>query len=289
MAKIVRTISHDASVVATAIDATDIVAEIEKIHKTSAVVTAALGRLLTMGLLMGTMSKGENDKLTLQIIGDGPLGSMLVVADSIGNVKGYVSKPLAEAEKKANGKLNVSGIIGNGELRVIKDIGLGEPYVGTVPLQTGEIAEDFAYYFAISEQIPTVVALGVLVDKNGSVKKAGGYILQALPDTPDQILELIEKRIAESSSITDMLESGKTLEEIATYISDDLNTYEVEEREVNWNCDCSRERMERALFSMNKKDIEELAEDEETEVSCHFCNSSYIFSKEEIQNLISNK
>ena len=260
-----------------------------KIHKLNPTPTAALGRLLTMGLLMGTMSKGEKDKLTLQIIGDGPLGSILVVADAKGNVKGYVSTPLAEAEKKENGKLNVSGIIGNGELRVIKDLGLGEPYVGSVPLQTGEIAEDFAYYYAISEQIPTAVALGVLVNKDGSVKKAGGYIIQALPDTPEQILELIEKRIAESTSITDMLEAGKSLEEIATYISDDLNTYEVEEIEVNWNCDCSRERMERALFSMSKKDIEELAEDEETEVSCHFCNSTYVFSKEEIQKLINEK
>ena len=289
MGTLKKFMAHADMVKISCVDTTDVVENARKIHKLNPTPTAALGRLLTMGLLMGTMSKGEKDKLTLQIIGDGPLGSMLVVADSVGNVKGYVSKPLAEAEKKDNGKLNVSGIIGNGELRVIKDIGLGEPYVGTVPLQTGEIAEDFAYYFAISEQIPTVVALGVLVDKNGSVKKAGGYILQALPDTPDQILELIENRIAQSGSVTDMLEEGKTLEEIATYISDDLNTYEVEEREVNWNCDCSRERMERALFSMNKKDIEELTEDEETEVSCHFCNSSYVFSKEEIQNLINNK
>ena len=180
----------------------------------------------------------------------------------------------------------MSGIIGNGELRVIKDIGVGEPYVGTVPLQTGEIAEDFTYYYAISEQIPTAIALGVLVNKDGSVRKAGGYIIQALPDTPEQILMLIENRIAESTSITDMLESEKSLEEIATYISDDLNTYEVEEREVNWKCDCSKERMQRAICSMGKKDIEELAEDEQTEVVCHFCNSKYVFAKEEIKALI---
>ena len=289
MGTLKKFMAHADMVKISCVDTTDVVENARKIHKLNPTPTAALGRLLTMGLLMGTMSKGEKDKLTLQIIGDGPLGSMLVVADSKGNVKGYVSKPLAEAEKKENGKLNVSGIIGNGELRVIKDLGLGEPYVGSVPLQTAEIAEDFAYYYAISEQIPTAVALGVLVNKDGTVNKAGGYIIQALPDTPEQILELIEKRIAESSSITDMLEGGKTLEEIATYISDDLNTYEVEECEVNWNCDCSRERMERALFSMSKKDIEELAEDEETEVSCHFCNSRFVFSKDEIQNLINNK
>ncbi len=289
MGTLKKFMAHADMIKISCVDTTDVVENARKIHKLNPTPTAALGRLLTMGLLMGTMTKSEEDKLTLQILGDGPLGSMLVVADSVGNVKGYVSKPLAEAEKKENGKLNVSGIIGNGELRVIKDIGLGEPYVGSVPLQTGEIAEDFAYYFAISEQIPTAVALGVLVNKDGSVKKAGGYILQALPDTPDQILELIENRIAQSSSITDMLESGKSLEEIATYISDDLNTYEVEEMKVNWKCDCSRERMERAIFSMSKKDIEELAEDEQTEVSCHFCNSKYLFSKEEIQKLVNQK
>lgn len=289
MGTLKKFMAHADMVKISCVDTTDVVENARKIHKLNPTPTAALGRLLTMGLLMGTMTKSEEDRLTLQILGDGPLGSMLVVADPLGNVKGYVSKPLAEAEKKENGKLNVSGIIGNGELRVIKDIGLGEPYIGSVPLQTGEIAEDFAYYFAISEQIPTAVALGVLVNKDGSVKKAGGYILQTLPDTPEQILEIIENRIAESNSITDMLESGKSLEEIATYISDDLNTYEVEEMDVNWKCDCSRERMERAIFSMNKKDIEELAEDEQTEVSCHFCNSKYLFSKEEIQRLVNEK
>lgn len=286
MGKLKKFMAHVDMVKISCVDTTDIVENARKIHKLNPTPTAALGRVLTMGTLMGAMSKGEKDKLTLQIIGDGNLGSILVTADSLGNVKGYVSNPLAEADKKENGKLNVSGIIGNGELRVIKDIGVGEPYVGTVPLQTGEIAEDFTYYYAISEQIPTAIALGVLVNKDGSVRKAGGYIIQALPDTPEQILMLIENRIAESTSITDMLESEKSLEEIATYISDDLNTYEVEEREVNWKCDCSKERMQRAICSMGKKDIEELAEDEQTEVVCHFCNSKYVFAKEEIKALI---
>ena len=205
-------------------------------------------------------------------------------------MRGTIDNPQATLPLRADGKLDVGGCVGkNGRITVIKSMGLKDPYSGRSQIVTGEIAEDFAYYYAISEQTPTAVALGVLVNKDGSVKKAGGYIIQALPDTPEQILELIENRIAESSSITDMLENGKSLEEIATYISDDLNTYEVEEREVNWNCDCSRERMERALFSMSKKDIEELAEDEETEVSCHFCNSTYVFSKDEIQQLINNK
>lgn len=289
MGNLKKFMAHVDMVKISCVDTTDIVENARKIHKLNPTPTAALGRVLTMATLMGTMSKGEKDKLTLQIIGDGNLGSILVTADSLGNVKGYVSNPLAEADKKENGKLNVSGIIGNGELRVIKDIGIGEPYIGSVPLQTGEIAEDFTYYYAVSEQIPTAIALGVLVNKDGSVKKAGGYIIQALPDTPEQILMLIENRIAESTSITDMLEAEKSLEEIATYISDDLNTYEVETREVNWKCDCSKERMQRAICSMGKDDIEELAEDEQTEVVCHFCNSKYVFSKKEIQAMISNE
>lgn len=279
--------AHADMVKISCVDSTDIVEEARKIHKLNPTPTAALGRVLTMGVLMGTMSKNETDKLTLQIIGDGNLGSILVSADSNGNVKGYVSNPMAEAELKDNGKLNVSEIIGKGELRVIKNIGLGEPYVGTVPLQTSEIAEDFTYYYAVSEQIPTAIALGVLVNKDGSVKKAGGYIIQALPDTPEQILMLIEKRIVESETITTMLENEKTLKEIATYISDDLNTYEVEEKETTWKCDCSKERMEKAIYSMNRKDSEELLDDEVTEVQCHFCNKKYTFSKEEISNMIS--
>lgn len=289
MGKLKKFMAHADMVKISCVDTTDIVENARKIHNLNPTPIAALGRVLTMGSLMGAMSKGEDDKITLQIIGDGSLGSILVTADSNGNVKGYVSHPLAEAEKKENGKLNVSGIVGKGELRVIKDLGIGEPYVGTVPLQTGEIAEDFAYYYAVSEQIPTAIALGVLVNKNGSVKKAGGYIIQALPDTPDQILMLIENRIAESMSITELLESEKSLEEIATYISDDLNTYEVEERKVEWKCECSKERMKRAICSMSKDDILELAEDEKTEVVCHFCNSKYEFTKNEINEIVESK
>lgn len=193
---------------------------------------------------------------------------------------------MAEAPLKPNGKLNVSAIIGKGQLNVIKDIGLKEPYVGNVPLQTGEIAEDFAYYYAMSEQTASAVALGVLVEKDGSVKKAGGYVLQIMPDTPDEIISLIEQRLKESKSITQMLEEGMTLEEIAKYISDDLATHEVEELHPKYKCDCSRERMEKALISIGRKDIMELAEDEETELTCQFCNKKYKFSKEEILNLI---
>lgn len=267
-------------------DTTDIVEEARKVHGLNPTPTAALGRVLTMGALMGTMMKNETDRLTLQIIGDGPLGSILVSAKSNGDVKGYVSNPMAEAEVKPNGKLNVSAIVGKGELRIIRNIGIGEPYVGTVPLQTGEIAEDFAYYFATSEQIPTVVSLGVLVNKDGTVKRAGGYIIQALPDTPEEILVLIEKRVKESKSITEMLESGMSLDEIATYVSDDLNTFLVEDIKVQWKCDCSKERMEKAIISLGKKEIEELAKDENVETVCHFCNKKYNFTKKEILKLV---
>mgnify|MGYP004520793283 FL=1 len=286
MGTLKKFLAHADMVRVSCVDTTDVVEEARKLHKLNPTPTAALGRLLTMGTLMGTMMKNNTDKLTLQVLGDGPIGSMLVTAKSNGNVKGYVSNPLAEAELKSNGKLNVSAVVGKGDLRIIRDIGVGEPYVGTVPLQTGEIAEDFAYYFATSEQIPTVVALGVLVNKDGSVKRAGGYIIQALPDTPEEILVLMEKRVSESKSITEMLESGMSLEEIATYITDDLNTFLVEDMKVQWKCDCSKERMEEAIASLGKSEIEELAKDENVEVVCHFCNSKYNFSKEDILKLI---
>lgn len=286
MDRLVKFMSHVDMVKISVVETTDLVEEARKIHNTNPTPTAALGRTLTMAVLMGTMMKNETDRLTIQIRGNGPAGQILVSANNKGEVKGYIANPLAEAELKENGKLNVSGIIGKGELNVIKDVGLKEPYIGNVPLQTGEIAEDFAYYYLMSEQIPSAVALGVLVDKDGSVKKAGGYVIQILPDTPEQIIKLIEDRINKSKSITEMLESGMTLEEIAKYISDDLNTYVVEEIEPKYKCDCSRERMEKALISIGKKDIMELAEDEETQIECHFCNKKYKFTKEEILELI---
>lgn len=286
MDKLKKFMSHVDMVKISCVETTELVEEARKIHQTNPTPTAALGRTLTMAVLMGTMMKNETDKLTIQILGDGPAGQILAVCNKNGEVKGCIANPMAEAPLKPNGKLNVSAIVGKGQLNVIKDIGLKEPYVGNVPLQTGEIAEDFAYYYAMSEQTASAVALGVLVEKDGSVKKAGGYVLQIMPDTPDEIISLIEQRLKESKSITQMLEEGMTLEEIAKYISDDLATYEVEELHPKYKCDCSRERMEKALISIGKKDIMELAEDEETELTCQFCNKKYKFSKEEILNLI---
>lgn len=286
MDKLKKFMAHVDMVKISCVETTEVVEEARKIHQTNPTPTAALGRTLTMAVLMGTMMKNETDKLTIQILGDGPAGQILAVCNKNGEVKGCIANPMAEAPLKPNGKLNVSAIIGKGQLNVIKDIGLKEPYVGNVPLQTGEIAEDFAYYYAMSEQTASAVALGVLVEKDGSVKKAGGYVLQIMPDTPDEIISLIEQRLKESKSITQMLEEGMTLEEIAKYISDDLATYEVEELHPKYKCDCSRERMEKALISIGRKDIMELAEDEETELTCQFCNKKYKFSKEEILNLI---
>lgn len=286
MDKLKKFMAHVDMVKISCVETTGLVEEARKIHQTNPTPTAALGRTLTMAVLMGTMMKNEADKLTIQILGDGPAGQIIAVSNKNGEVKGCIANPMAEAPLKPNGKLNVSAIIGKGQLNVIKDIGLKEPYVGNVPLQTGEIAEDFAYYYAMSEQTASAVALGVLVEKDGSVKKAGGYVLQIMPDTPDEIISLIEQRLKESKSITQMLEEGMTLEEIAKYISDDLATYEVEELHPKYKCDCSRERMEKALISIGRKDIMELAEDEETELTCQFCNKKYKFSKEEILNLI---
>ncbi|MBQ9313918.1 MAG: Hsp33 family molecular chaperone HslO [Clostridia bacterium] len=283
--RLVKFLSHVDMVKIMCVETTNLVEEARKIHNLNPTPTAALGRTLTMATMMGAMQKEEDGKITIQIIGNGPLGKIIVSANNRSEVKGCVDNPLAEAPLNEKGKLNVSAIVGQGQLNVIKDIGLKEPYVGNVPLQTGEIAEDFAYYYAVSEQIPTAVALGVLVNQDGSVKKAGGYIIQATPDTPEEILKLIENRIAESDSMTQMLEKGMTLEEIAIYISDDLNTYAVEECTPIYQCDCSKERMERALLCLSKNDIMDLANDDVTEICCHFCNKKYQFSKAEMLKL----
>ncbi|MBQ9266998.1 MAG: Hsp33 family molecular chaperone HslO [Clostridia bacterium] len=286
--KLIKFLSHVDMVKIAVIDSTELVEKARKLHGLNPTPTAALGRLLTMAALMGAGLKNEEDKLTLQILGDGPVGSILAVSGFGAKVKGYLSEPLAEAESTHEGKLNVGAIVGKGDLRVIKDIGLKDPYIGVVPLQTGEIAEDFAYYFAYSEQIPSAVALGVLVNQDGSVKKAGGYLLQIMPDTPEQIIKLIEDRLASSKSITQMLEDNMSLEEIATYISDDLNTRAVEELVPEYKCDCSRERMEKALISLGKTELENLLQDEKTELQCHFCNKKYVFTRSEIEKIMEN-
>ena len=287
MAKIVRTISHDASVVATAIDATDIVAEIEKIHKTSAVVTAALGRLTIAASLIGNGLKGANDSVTIRIDGGGATGCLIAVSDSHGNVKSYVNNPIVEIPLNKYGKLDVAGAVGKeGRLSIVKDLGLKEPYVGQVPIVSGEIAEDIANYFAVSEQIPTVCGLGVLVNPDLTVKAAGGYLIQLLPFADESCIDKLEANVNTLQPVTSMLDSGMNAEDIAKRVLEGLEPDLLDEFEVFYKCDCNKSRVEKALISLGKEELTQMAQEEEQiEVCCHFCDKKYIFTKDEIIQL----
>ncbi len=287
MAKIVRTISKDASVVASAIDALDIVSEIERIHRTSAVVTAALGRLSIAASLIGNGLKGENNSVTVRMNGGGATGILIAVADSMGNVKSYVGNPIVELPLNKYGKLDVSGAVGkDGTLSVVKDLGLKEPYVGQVPIVSGEIAEDIASYFAVSEQIPTVCGLGVLVNPDLTVKAAGGYLIQLLPFADESCIDILEANVNKLPPVTSMLDSGMSAEDIAKSVLDGLEPEVMDSFEVNYKCDCSKERVERALVSLGREELVKMAEEQDsTEVCCHFCDKKYVFSKDEIRAL----
>lgn len=287
MGRIVRTISKDASVVCSAIEGTDIVSQIEKIHKTSAVVTAAMGRLAMGTSLIGFGLKDKDDSVTVRINGGGPIGSLTAVSDSMGNVKCCCDETVVELPLKPNGKLDVGAAVGvNGTICVVKDLGLKEPYVGQTELVSGEIAEDITNYFAVSEQTPTVCALGVLVNPDLTVKSAGGFIIQLLPFAPDECIDIIERNISEMSSVTNLLEAGHTAESIAMAALEGLEPNVLDDFEVNYHCGCSRERTLKILASLGKKDIAELSEDEMTEVKCHFCGETYKFSRQELLPLI---
>lgn len=282
-----RAISADGSVVASAIDATEMVACIEAYHKPSAVVTAALGRLAIGASLMGYGLKNADDALTIRVDGDGPIGAMVAVADSRGNVKCCADRYIAELPLNAAGKLDVGGAVGKGTLSVIKDMGLKEPYVGTIPLISGEIAEDIANYFAVSEQIPTVLSLGVLVAPDLTVKHAGGYLIQLLPFADESCIPILEKNVAEMPSVTQMLSDGMTAEDIVLRCLAGLEPNLLDEAEVDYHCDCSRERTSRILISIGREDLQELADSgENIEVCCHFCNEKYVFTPEEILGMI---
>jgi len=287
MAKIIKAISSDASVAVSAVDATDIANEIEKIHKTSAVITAAAGRLSIAASLIGSGLKGEGDSLTLRINGRGPAGTIMAVSDSRGNVKTYVENPVVELPLNKYGKLDVGGAVGrDGMLSVIKDMGLKEPYVGQVPIVSGEIAEDIANYYATSEQTPTVCGLGVLVNPDLTVKAAGGYLIHVLPFAPESVIDILEKNINSLPSVTEMLSSGMSGEDIALKTLEGLNPSIIGSMDVAYVCDCSRERVERALISMGREELLSMADEQEiTEVSCHFCNKKYHFTSEEIKEL----
>lgn len=287
MSRIVRTISKDASVVCSAIDGMDIVSRIEQIHKSSAVVTAALGRLAMGTSLLGFGLKDKDDTITLRIDGNGPAGLLVCVSDSYGNVRAYVQNPVVEIPLNDVGKLDVRGAVGTeGTISVIKDMGLKEPYCGQVPLVSGEIAEDITNYLATSEQVPSVCALGVLVNPDLTVKCAGGFLIQLLPFAPESAIEQIEKNIKDMNSVTKMIEDGMSTEEIALKALEGLEPNVLDDFEVNYKCTCSRERTENVLSSLGKQQLEELAEDGGTEVKCNFCEKSYKFTKDEILSLI---
>ena len=290
MGKLIRCITSDGSVAAMAIDSTDIVAAAEQIHVTSAVITAALGRLLTAASLMGSMLKGSDDSITLKINGGGPSGSIVAVSDSKGNVRGYAQEPIVEIPLNKYGKLDVGGAIGkNGYLFVMKDLGLKEPYIGQTPIVSGEIAEDITNYYAVSEQIPTVCALGVLVNPDLTVKVAGGYLIQLLPMADDSTITKLENNIKEIDSVTSMLDTGMTPFEILKRVMDGFDLEILDEETVSYKCNCTRDRVQKALLSVGYDDLIKMAEEDDiTELSCHFCNKKYHFTSDEVRKLAEN-
>ena len=288
MGRIVRALSEDGSVLCSAIDTTDIVNELHRLHQTTPVVTAALGRMCTAGSIMGAMLKYEGDTLTLRINGGGPIGTMTVVSDYRGNVKCCAGDVQVMLPTKENGALNVTGCVGTeGFLTVVKDMGLKEPYVGQIPLVTGGIAEDITAYYNVSEQIPTVCALGIVFNEDATVKAAGGYMVQLVPPVMDSAIDVIEKNLNSMDSITAMLDRGMNSAEVAVNALKGLGGEVLDEWDAAYCCDCSRERTERVLISMGREEIERLAaEQEDTEVCCHFCNKKYHFSANEMLNLL---
>ena len=265
----------------------DIVETARSIHNTSPVATAALGRLLTAGALMGAQCKNESDVLTLQIQCNGPIGGLTVTADAHSRVKGYVNNPNVILHANDKGKLDVAKALDLGVLSVIKDIGLKEPYVGQTQLVSGEIAEDLTYYFATSEQIPTSVALGVLMEKDNTVKQAGGFIIQLMPFASDELIDVLEKRLNEFSSITSLLDEGKTPLDIIKDVFEGYDVVVTDELPAEWHCNCSKERYYNAVLSLGKKEIASLLEEgEPIEVNCQFCNSHYKFSPDELKEML---
>ena len=283
---IVRAAAAGAQIRAFAATTRNLVEEARAAHNTSPVMTAALGRLLTAGAMMGIMLKGEKDLLTLQIRGEGPGKGLTVTADSRGMVKGYplVADVILPANSK--GKLDVAGAMGPGILSVIRDMGLKEPYVGQTPLQTGEIAEDLTYYFATSEQVPSSVGLGVLMERDNTVKQAGGFILQLMPDTEESVIARLEENLSRVSSVTTLLEAGNTPEQILQQLLEGLEVEFMDTMETGFVCNCDKQRVEKALISIGEGELQEMIDEgREIEVNCQFCNRHYLFSVEELKSL----
>lgn len=284
---ILRATAADLKIRAFAITSTEMVEYARQRHNTSPVATAALGRLLTAGAMMGVMMKGEKDVLTLQMKGDGPIEGLTVTADSHGNVKGYPGNPNVIIPVNYAGKLDVGAAIGYGELIVIKDLGMKEPYVSQTPLGTSEVAEDLTFYFAKSEQTPSSVALGVLMNRDNTVKQAGGFIIQVMPGIDEEIIDQLEKKIAGITSVTSMMEQGMGPEEILQDVLGDFDLQIQDKLPTQFHCDCSKSKVSRALIAMGKKELEEIIkEGESIEVKCHFCNTAYEYSIKEIEFLL---
>ena len=290
MGKIVRYITEDGSAFIIAADTTDVVAEAEQIHKTSAVNTAALGRLMTAASMMGDMLKGKDGSVTLRMNGGGPAGSLIAVADSSGNSRGYVQNPVVEIPLNDKGKLDVKGTVGtDGYIFVMKDIGLKEPYIGQTEIVSGEIAEDITNYFAVSEQTPSVCALGVLVNPDLTVAAAGGFLIQLLPFCPEETIEKIEKAMAEIEPVTAMLSKGMSVDEIAFKAMKGIDISKLDESEISYKCNCSKDRVEAALISTGREALQDMIDSgEDTKVECHFCDKTYVFSPKDIENLLEN-
>lgn len=287
MDKALRVITEDGTLVAVALDSTEMVRRAEQIHQTSAVVTAALGRLLTAASMMGTMLKGKDDSITLRVRADGPVGQLLAVTDSDGNVRGYAEHPIVELPLREDGKLPVGDAVGNnGLLYVVRDAGGKEPYVGCTPLVTGEIAEDITRYYADSEQTPTVCALGVLVNADLTVQVAGGLLIQLLPFCPDEVIDQLEKNLASLPSMTQMLSQGLSPEDICARALQGFAYNELEQYQPQYRCNCSRERVEGAFATMNAQQLRETVDESgKVEVTCSFCDRVYTFTKAQIEQM----
>ena len=284
---IVRATAADSQIRAFAATTKETVELARQYHSTSPVATAALGRLLTAGAMMGAMMKGEKDLLTLQVKGNGPLGGITVTADSAANVKGYVNNPEVLIHANEKGKLDVGGAVGAGILNVIRDMGLKEPYVGQCELQTGEIGDDLTYYFATSEQVPSSVGVGVLMDKGNTVRQAGGFIIQLMPFTSDEVIYRLEAKLSEVKSVTTMLDGGMTPEQILEELLGEFGLEINDTLPTQYHCNCSRERIEKALISIGKKDLQEMINDgEPIEVGCQFCDKKYQVTVDELKGLL---
>ena len=288
MGELVRAMTRDGFVKAVAVTTADIVERARQIHKTLPTATAALGRLLSAASMMGNMQKVENGSITLQVKGGGPLGTVLAVSDAEGNVRGYVHNPQISLLEKYRGKLDVGAAVGtDGMLTVIRDLQMKEPYVGSVELVSGEIAEDITEYFVQSEQTPTACALGVLVDTDQSVRASGGYIIQLLPGAPDDIIDKIEAGIQKAGAVTTMLDRGLTAQQLLETVMEDLDLEILETTSVEYRCYCSRDRVTATLISLGRKELEDIvAEGETVHIECQFCDTIYDFTPEQIQEIL---